>query len=100
MCQSVLKVKDASPFHSVLYSKAIQDPVQKFDFTETNTRVTVQMLYEWIQYKKGQFLVTGGTDSVEFGEFGDIDRSDTLSQIDSRQTEAEISRTPQFLTWK
>lgn len=68
LCQSVLKVKDGSPFYSVLYSKAIQEAVQMFDFTETNTKVTVEMMYKGTQYKKGHFLVTGGSDSVEFGE--------------------------------
>lgn len=65
---SVLKVKDGSTFYSVLYSKAIQDAVRTFDFTETNTKVTLEMMYKGTQYKKGQFLVTGDTDSVEFSE--------------------------------
>ncbi|KAF7649573.1 hypothetical protein LDENG_00139370 [Lucifuga dentata] len=66
--QPVFQVKDGSPFYSVLYSKAIQDAVRQFGFTETNTKVTVEMLYKGTLYKKGQFLVTGNIDSVEFGE--------------------------------
>lgn len=56
------------PFSLVLYSQAIQDAVMTFDFTETNTKVNVAMLYKGTSYKKGQFLDTGNTDSLEFGE--------------------------------
>ena len=44
--QTVLQVKGASPFYSVLYSKSIQDAVRQFGFTETNTKVTVEILYK------------------------------------------------------
>ena len=66
--QTVLQVKGGSPFYLVLYSKAIEDAVTPFSFTETNTKVTTEVLYMGTSYKKGQFLVTGSMDSVEFGE--------------------------------
>lgn len=68
MGRAVLQVKDSSPFYSVLYSKAIQHAVRQFDFTDTNTKVTVEIMYKGTSYKKGQFLVTGSIDSMEFGE--------------------------------
>ena len=43
--QTVLQVKGGSPFYPVLYSKAIQDSVTPFSFTETNTKVTTEVLY-------------------------------------------------------
>jgi len=67
MGKAVFQVKDGSPFYSGLYSKAIQDAVGQFGSTETNTKVTVEILYKGTSYKKGQFLVTGNIDSVEFG---------------------------------
>lgn len=68
MGQAVLQAKDSSPFYSALYNKAIQDAVRPFNFTETNTKVTLEMLYKGTSYKKGQFLITGSMDSVEFVE--------------------------------
>ena len=68
MGRAVLQVKDSSPFYSVLYSKPIQGAVRQFDFTDTNTKVTVEMVYKGTSYKKGQFLITGSIDSMEFGE--------------------------------
>ncbi len=68
MDQAVLQVKGGCPFYSALYSKAIQDVVRQFGFTETNTKFTVEMMYKGTSYKKGHFLVTGNTDLVEFGE--------------------------------
>lgn len=68
MGQAVLQVKDSCPFYAALYSQAIQDVVRQYGFTETNTKVTVEMLYKGTSYKKGQFLVTGNADSVEFCE--------------------------------
>lgn len=68
MGKAVFQVKNGSPFYSGLYSKAIQDAVRQFDFTETNTKVTVEILYKGTSYKKGQFLVTGNIDSMQFGE--------------------------------
>lgn len=68
MAQAVLQVKYGSPFYSVLYSKDIQDAVRQFGFTETNTMVTLEVLYKGILYKRGQFLVTGTMDYVEYGE--------------------------------
>lgn len=66
--EAVFQVKDGCPFYSGLYSKAIQDAVRQFGFTETNTKVTVEILYKGTSYKKGQFLITGNVDSVQFGE--------------------------------
>lgn len=66
--QAVLQIKGGSPFYSTLYSKGIQDAVRQYGFTDTNTAVTVEMVYKGTAYKKGQFLVTGYTDLVEFGE--------------------------------
>lgn len=68
MDQAALQVKGGCPFYSALYSKDIQDVVRQFGFTETNTKVTVEMLYKGTSYKKGQFLVTENTDLVEFGQ--------------------------------
>ena len=68
MGQSVLQVKEGSPFYPVLYSKDIQDAVRQLGFNERNTKCTVEILYKGTAYKKGQFLVTGNIDSVEFGE--------------------------------
>lgn len=67
MGRAVLQAKDGSPFYS-LYNKAIQDAVRPFDFTETNTKVTLEMICKGTLYKKGQFLITGSMDSVEFVE--------------------------------
>lgn len=68
MCQTALQVKGGTPFYPALYSKVIQDAVRPFGFTEKNTKVTVEMVYKGKTYKKGHFLVTGNTDSLEFGE--------------------------------
>lgn len=68
MCQTALQVKGGTAFYPALYSKAIQDAVRPFGFTEKNTKVTVEMVYKGKTYKKGHFLVTGNTDLLEFGE--------------------------------
>uniref|UniRef100_A0A096MAD3 Uncharacterized protein n=1 Tax=Poecilia formosa TaxID=48698 RepID=A0A096MAD3_POEFO len=65
--QTILQIKSGSPFYSTLYSKSIQDAVRQFDFTETNTNATLEILYKGTSYK-GQFLVTGSIEAVEFGE--------------------------------
>lgn len=67
--QAVLQVKDSSPFYVALYSGVIQDAVREFGFTETDTKVAVEMSYKGTLYKKGQFLVTG-KDYVNFVELG------------------------------
>ena len=66
MGKAVFQVKDGSPFYSGLYS--IQDTVRQFGFTETNTKVTVEIIYKGMSYKKRQFLFTGNIDSAQFGE--------------------------------
>ncbi len=68
MSKPVFQDKDGSPFYSGLYSESIQDAVRQFGFTETNTKVTVEILEKGTSYKKGQFLVTGNIDSMQFGE--------------------------------
>ncbi|KAK0140165.1 hypothetical protein N1851_022919 [Merluccius polli] len=80
MGQVVLQVKDGSPFYSALYSKAIQDAVRPFDFTEINTKVTLEMLYKGTSYKKGQFLVTGNMDSFSPDEVKTLMKSTYYSQ--------------------
>lgn len=67
--QAVLQVKDSSPFYVALYSGVIQDAVREFGFTETDTKVAVEMSYKGTLYKKGQFLVTR-KDYVNFVELG------------------------------
>lgn len=52
----------------LLYSEAIQDAVRQFGFSETNTKITVEMLYKGTSYNKGTFLVTRNIDSMEFSE--------------------------------
>ena len=64
-----MQVKDSSPFYVALYSGVIQDAVREFGFTETDTKVALEMSYKGTLYKKGQFLVTG-KDSVDFVELG------------------------------
>ncbi|KAL6469249.1 hypothetical protein MHYP_G00227730 [Metynnis hypsauchen] len=44
--QAILQVKDSSPFYVALYSGVIQDAVREFGFTETDTKVAVEMSYK------------------------------------------------------
>lgn len=37
-------------------------------FTETNAKISLEIIYKGTLYKKGQFLLTRSDDLVEFGE--------------------------------
>ena len=63
-----LQIKDSSPFYSKLYSQHVKNAVLQLDFTTINTKIPVDVQYNGITYKKGQFVVTRNDDSVEFGE--------------------------------
>lgn len=63
-----LKIKDVSPFYSVLYSEQVKDTMLHFGFTERNTKTLVEMQYDGINYRKRQFVVTKNDNSVELGE--------------------------------
>lgn len=63
-----LQIKDGSQFYSELYSEQVKGTILHFGFTERNTTIHVNVQYNGIIYKKGQFVVTKNDDSVEFGE--------------------------------
>lgn len=63
-----LQMKDCSPFCSELYSEQINSAVVQFGFTETNAKITADVQYKGITYKRGQFVVTRNDDLVQFGE--------------------------------
>lgn len=63
-----LQIKDISPLYSELYSEQVKSTILHFGLTERNTKVPVDVQYNGITYRKGQFVVTKNDDSVEFGE--------------------------------
>jgi len=63
-----LQIKDGSPFYSELYSEEVKGAVLHFGFTEKNTMIPVDVQYNGITYKKGQFVVIRNDESLEFGE--------------------------------
>lgn len=63
-----LQIKDGSPFYSELYSEQVKGTILHFGFTERNTTIHVNVQYNGIIYKKGQFVVTKNDDTAEFGE--------------------------------
>lgn len=63
-----LQIKDGSPFYSELYSEQVKGTILHFGFTERNTKTPVDVQYNGIIYRKGQFVVTKNDDSMEFGE--------------------------------
>lgn len=63
-----LQIKHGTPFYSELYSEQVKDTVLQFGFTERNTKNPVDVQYNGIIYRKGQFVVTKNDVSVEFGE--------------------------------
>lgn len=55
-------------FCSELHTEEINNAVLQFGFTEMNAKVTANVQCKGITYKRGQFLVTGNEDFIQFGE--------------------------------
>ncbi|XP_023815110.1 uncharacterized protein LOC111948035 [Oryzias latipes] len=68
MSPPALQMRDGSPFYSELYSEQVKTAVLHFGFTERNTKIPLDVMYNGITYRKGQFVVTKYDDSVEFGQ--------------------------------
>lgn len=63
-----LQIKNGSPFYTELYSEEVKGAVLHFGLTERNTRIPVNLQYNRITYRKGQFVVIRNDESVDFGE--------------------------------
>lgn len=54
MYDLILRVKNSTAFYSELCGDSIKDAVRQFRFTEDNTKVSAEVMYRGMLYKKGE----------------------------------------------